>query len=332
MHTVSKQRKVLVAFISVLAVVGLASVRFRASEPRCRDIPLSEWLALLRSYELREVSKYILLDAAREVPGRDKLGPQAADAIRQIGTNALPSLIAWMNVRQSPWKLTLAATLRKLPSPVRPNKLPGWLDYAKDCDRASLAYTGFRALGPAAAPAIPDVAQIACDSRRLGSGNAVHVLVQIGKPAVPELARLLSTNVANPTRKDIMFGLGFLGSNAAESVPAIAACLELSDEAMACVAASTLARIKRRSEIAIPALIKSLEDRRYEVRLAAVRALGDYGSDALPATAVLQSLCVQPDVQLGWEAKHALLKIGSAASDEPFRTGFDPAIELQGIR
>lgn len=331
MPHMSKRRKCVAVIASVLVAAGLTLVFLRDSEPRYHDIPLSEWLALLRSYELRGVSQYILLDATREVPGRDTLGPQAGEAIRQIGTNAFPSLIAWMNVRQSPWKLKFAAILLKFPSPVRPKKLPAWLVSANDYDRASLAYTGFRALGPIAAPAIPDVAQIACDPSRLGSGSAVHVLVHIGKPAVPELARLLSTNVTNVTRKDVLMGLGYLGPNAAESVPAIITCLKQPDETIACLAASTLARIRRRSGIAIPALIEGLDDPRYAVRVAAVRALGDYGKAALPATATLRSLCVQPDIQLGHEAELALFQIESAVSDGLPAIRASPIFENMGF-
>ncbi|HEX5219701.1 MAG TPA: HEAT repeat domain-containing protein [Verrucomicrobiae bacterium] len=270
----------------------------------------------------------MVLDNIREVPGRDTLGPEAADAIKQIGTNGLPSLVAWMGAHRRPWKAKIAMAVQKLPAAIRPSKLPGWLDYSEYNQRVWLAYTGFRILGTEAAPAVPEVARIARDPHAVGSKVAISALSQIGKPAVPELIALLTTNNAPTTRRDVLMGLGDIGPNAAESVPVVIACLKETDETMACLAARTLSRIRRRSELAIPALVEGLDDRRYGVKVAAVRALGDYGHGALPATAFLRDLCVQPDIQLAREAEQALRKIDASELNE---TEFRPVFGIPGF-
>ena len=255
----SKRQKLFAAFLSILATAALVIAFVRDSEPHYRGIALSEWLVIQRSYAFRALTHVVIIDGVSEHPRRDTLGPEAEEAIKQIGTNALPMLIAWMNAPRMSWKVKVAAALQKLPSAVRPVKLPAWLDGSRDLQRASLAaYCGFRVLGVAAAPVAPELARIACDPDTVGSPHAITVLVQMGRPVVPELIGLIATNVTPKIRANAIIGLGAIGPDATESVPAVIGCLKQSDEAIACLAARTLGRIRRQSEIAIPALVKSL--------------------------------------------------------------------------
>jgi hypothetical protein len=315
-----KRRTIITLSVLVFVLGGFALLRRPVAEPRYRDIPLSTWLALHRSYQFRNLTHVVLLgDRRDELPDLDTLGPFAPHAIKQIGTNALPSLISWLSQPENAWKRKLTGVIEKLPSPVRPDKVPVWLDYRRDYERASLAFTGFGILKAEAAPAIAALTRIALDTNALGAASAIGVLVSIGKPAVPVLAGLLSTNATRATQVEVMNGLGHLGPNAADAVPVLVLCLNSPDEGIAKSAAWALGRIARRSEIAVPALVRSLDDSRYAVRLAAAKALGDFGGDALPARRSLSNLVSQPDVKLSQEAEKALLKISSASSGEPFR-------------
>ena len=322
MTAMAKWRRILVSLVCLVAMVVLVRHLLRDTEPRYRDIPLSDWIALHRSYTIRGQIPFVLFIEFREVSGRDTLGPEAADAIRQIGTNALPVLINWMNLHRSPWKTTIARAVAKLPRSVRPAKLPAWVDPAKEYERASLAYSGFLILGAAAAPAIPDLVSVACNTQALGSASAVDVLVRLNKPAVPALAGMLTDSRPKEIQNRVMNGLGYIGLDAVEAIPALVSCLNHSDEELAALSAATLARIQQRPDLAVPALIVCLDDSRDLVRLAAAKALGDFGSDASPAAAKLTSLLVQPDIHLSREAGRALEKIAPSSFNEPFATEF----------
>ena len=334
MSVVKTKRQTIIALVVFVLVLGVLTYSLRPSaEPRYRDIPLSRWLALHRAYQFRNLSHVVLLGDIGDIPDRDTLGPDAANAIKQIGTNALPSLIIWMRQPECVWKRKLFEGTQKLPSAVRPNKMPAWLDYRRDHERASLAFSGFGILKMEAAPAIPALARIAGDTNALGAARAVGVLAQIGKPAVPALAGLLSTNSARAIQVEVINGLGYLGPNAPDAVPALVSCLNSSDEGIAKSAVWALGRIARRSELAIPALVEGLDDSRYAVRLAAVKALGEFGGDASPAKRSLRDLVSQPDLKLSEEAEKALLKISSASAGEPFGREVTPFREIfPGVR
>jgi len=325
-----RRRKLILAFVAMMAILILVSVITSKPEPCYRGITLSRWLSVQRSYELRGLSVHFTFILFNEEPEWEKLGPEATRAIGQIGTNALPSLIAWMDLPKSTWKSKLKTTMEKLPARLRPKALPAWLDYYGDMDRSSLAYTGFGMLGQTAAPAIPELERIARERRALNPDSAIHVLVQLGKPAIPALTNLLAPDVPKETQRIVLSGLGHLGSSAAESVPAIIAVMNQSDQELACLAARTLGQITRRAEIAVPALVGHMDDSRYAVRLAAVQALGEYGSEALPAVPRLRELLVQPDLELGRQAEQALTMIVSGPSSEPIREGFNLLLPLLG--
>jgi len=75
---------------------------------------------------------------------------QAGDAIRHIGTNAIPCLLRWIRYDPPPWKATWYQTLAPLVRRLNPN----WELRDKDDDRAASAMAAFQTLGPAAAGAV----------------------------------------------------------------------------------------------------------------------------------------------------------------------------------
>jgi HEAT repeat protein len=316
--------------LCLAAIAGLFFLLLPKREPTYRHVPLSDWLALHRSYQFRDLPFRIDGDAFRVVPERDTLGPEAASAIKQIGTNALPFLIEWMEAPRNSWRTGLAKAFAKLPNSVRPKELSRWLSLSRDYDRASLAYTGFRLLGASAAPAIPDLVKVASDPQALGYDNAVHVLVGLRRPAVPALASLLTQNQPKDLQTRVMQGLGYLGKDASEAVPTLAAYATRPGEELVLISIVTLGRIRQQPEVVVPTLIECLEDSRPGVSLAAAKVLGEYGMDAAPAVPKLQELLTRPDLNLSKEAEQALLRITSSGPVDPF--GADLTLQFDGYR
>ena len=196
-------------------LIGLTRFLLRDTEPRYRDVPLSQWLVLDKAYKFRQLRERLPFPpfpstTFHEVPDVDTCGPEAPEAIRCIGTNAIPWLIKWMSVPRNSWKTKVAKSIAKLPRGVRPGKLPAWLDPAKDFEQVSLAQHGFIVLGPPAVAAISDLVKLACDPRALGAANAVDVLAIPNWPAIPELVGILTSNASKDVKVRVMDRLGYL--------------------------------------------------------------------------------------------------------------------------
>src|SRR5882672_6599795 len=83
---------------------------------------------------------------------------EATAAVRQIGTNAIPSLTKWLLYEPSKMKLRMVDACEKLPCKIQ---LP-LRDFIGDRHwkvRTDLAVYGFSLLGPEAKPAIPELVQ-----------------------------------------------------------------------------------------------------------------------------------------------------------------------------
>jgi len=201
-------------------------------EPEYQGKKLSAWLV-----------EYPFMDREPESIAEQN----AVDAVRHIGTNALPYLLRWMRYERPAWRNTLYTLLRKLPSngPLRvagrPDILAGCTPYA------------FKSLGAAVMPAVPELVRLMSDRKApdVGRANAMWVL----------------TN---------------LGSNGLPAVPILIGCLRDKDAFVTQQAAFALGRIGLEPDLVVPALANCLKDPRAEVREQAVRSLACYGKRAVP--------------------------------------------------
>src|SRR5438874_13488245 len=66
------------------------------------------------SYGGKKLSEWVLQSCTGGL-GADVRIAQAEDAIRHIGTNAVPYLLAWGRYRMPPWRVRLAQAANKLP-------------------------------------------------------------------------------------------------------------------------------------------------------------------------------------------------------------------------
>ena len=133
------KRRWIIVLVVGCVVVGaiIASMGFREREPVYGGRKLSEWLDY---YSFPE--------------------PPQAEAVRHIGTNALPYLVKWLGYERPVWKSRLAARYKKLPHRMINRSVENWLSGAREERLMGAAFLGFGILGPDAAPAVPELTRV----------------------------------------------------------------------------------------------------------------------------------------------------------------------------
>jgi HEAT repeat protein len=114
----------------------------------------------------------------------------AADALRHIGTNALPFLVKWVRYQSPAWRTNLLASYVKLPDPL--HNLPGyWLAQDAKENRAWAASAAFGVIGLTPVLALLQERQAAGDFAEAGECSDVILRMHVSgvdiTPAVPAL-------------------------------------------------------------------------------------------------------------------------------------------------
>ena len=270
----------------------------RENEPSYQGQPLTEWLMRSRSPQTR---------------------PEAEDAIRHIGTNALPFLLEWVHY-DSP-RYSFKSLVKKLPGAITPLPVRRWANKDFKADRAMAAAFAFAALGDEARFAIPELTTAMTNSAATNASlRAIYALSGIGKAAIPALtAQIANTNV--PNRGMLIHSFGYspaLATNATyatSAVPLLVACLDEPDLSIAASAISALGRMAvydpAQASLALPGLTNRLNSNfPLQTRAFAAVALGRYGVLASNATpSLLLTAMADPDRQVRQQATNALLQI-----------------------
>jgi hypothetical protein len=247
---------------------------------------LSEWL---RAYDLGSSN-----ESERIVVRREQ--EDAADAIKNIGTNALPWLLKRIAYDPPVWKEKIGPIAARIHSRL----LTRWY---LEGDRLSYdALEGFRVLGPRAAPAVPELARMIRNGSRRGVGQdwRMRALSYIGKEGFPPLLAALN----DPrTKYDAARCIERMSNEGGDIGPAIPALL-LIDR-------STAEHARKRREanpgglerdymyfisyllfenrpFLIPALTNGLHHTNSDVRVEAAEALGRLYYKARPAVPALR--------------------------------------------
>ena len=176
--TSSRQIRLTTA-VSTFALL-LGAIVFRAwshAEPSYQGRPLSAWL---REYDKFEDAAYV-----HAAPPK----PWPYDAVRHIGTNAIPWLLKSLRQRDSRLKIEVMR-LVKLQSVLKLHFTPARVRR----DRAAQA---FGTLGLTAKPAIPALIELLGEPD--ARPGAVSSLVCIGRPCVPPMVQALTNH--NPAIK-----------------------------------------------------------------------------------------------------------------------------------
>lgn len=174
---------------------------------------------------------------------------EADEAVRDVGTNAMPLLLWMIRQKESPLKETISRILQKQ-SFIRWRYSPPWLLNAQ-------AQGGFRALGPSASNAVPDLMEI------------------------------LEQDISILSRQVVVSALAAVGPAAKSASPLLLQALTNSDGAVRAHAAFALGKIEAQPESVIPDLIRALRDSSPHVRLSALVTLSEYGTNARLAVPAL---------------------------------------------
>jgi len=253
--------------LSMVAGILAWAVSSAGGEPRYGGKTLSKWLAQYSDNRESEANSAEAKSAA-----------EAAEALRHIGTNALPFVIEWM--REGP---------------------------------ACFDVDGyFEVLGPEAAPAITPLKQMLNRPEQQVVRRAIYPLAYIGKESLPTLVAALGSP-ENPDRSTIADAIRLMaiqGVDTTPSVPVLVQCLKETNTWLAMSAADALMWAARRDpNAAIPALVGCLKDPRTQVRDSAAEALGSFRRKAGAAVPSLQKLLTDTDPHVRWQATNSILKI-----------------------
>jgi HEAT repeat protein len=174
-----KPRTKIILIACLLLALVWVWVAFQESEPSYKGRTLSFWLTQYRPNDMR----IIPVADARE----------AAAAVKAIGTDALPVLVEWLRYEPGAVrKWTLNAAVRLPAKMFRSAFVQDHLIATTPDLRADQAVRGFEILGPAAAPAIPDLVRLVnTPNADFSAARSLYALGYIGPAALPELTKMI---------------------------------------------------------------------------------------------------------------------------------------------
>ena len=191
---------------------------------------------------------------------------RAADAIDEIGTNAIPRLLSLLGAKDTPLDEAMAE--------INDTQSIMAIDWDTAFDSHWRALRGFEALGDKAVAAIPTLATAL--ERGENPAFVSFALASIGVEALPSL-QSASTNQNHGVRMSSIAALGILGAEARPAIATLIACLTDANATVRRCAADALGRIGSEARDAVPSLEKAREDIDSGVRAAAALALKRIG-------------------------------------------------------
>jgi hypothetical protein len=212
-HTAA-MRKWFYILLVVVLIAGLGGVAWQVSRPRepvYQGKPLSFWVGSCESAMNGSVAYR-----------------QAEEAIRQIGTNAIPTLLLWLRANDSP----LTSEVFELATRQHFIKVRHTSAYRRN----GQAQDVFRRLGTSA------------------------------KAAVPELSKIYDQNISASSQCPTAGALAWIGSAAKSPVPSLLRGINNPDEGVSLQTIHALGYIDAGLEQVVPALIQCLKDRSPNVK------------------------------------------------------------------
>jgi len=241
-----RKRLLIVAGLLLASIIGL--LVWQASGPRepvYEGRPLSSWL-------------YHHVPSSAAIPGYNSAGWKKADeAIRHIGTNAIPTLLEMIRAKDRPrFVLKLKETAQRLGLPQKIYVYASW--------RHEEAEYAFEMLGT----------------------NAVS--------AVPELIRIYERNISASSQACAAQALGHIGRGAQAALPALIRRFTHTNDEVRFRAVSTVMYIGGQPDVVVPALTSALKDPNIYVRWNALVGLNGFGGVARPAVPEILKMLNDP--------------------------------------
>lgn len=240
-----------------------------ANEPTCKGKTLSAWLVV-----------------ASTVPDDNDPG---LNAIREIGPSAVPYLLR-------------AFREGRLPRPARRND--------RDLMRWEIqehAAAALKALGPAAATAVPSLVECLKDNDKKVRSEAAEILGKTGVATKPVRDALLLALNDEESAFNASHALGVLGRKEANVVYELIEVAKSKKKPAAYWAAVSFVELGEKSKPALPVLIELCRNPTPDSDWEAVKAIGMIGTDAAPAVPALVRV-----LEAGgpWARKCAAISLG----------------------
>ncbi len=275
---VVRKRFYLAGITLLLVLIGLGVWNgMRIREPEYKGKPLSYWLE------------------------RGNCTPaETEDAVDQIGTNCIPTLLRMIQARDSVVKKAFAVLLRRQPLVT--------IRMRTAFEARVTGLHGFYLLGGRAQPAVGSLIKLYEESPEDSQGIDREALDDIGpaaKEAIPTLMRGM-TNANLVLRFDNALVLLKIGADPKLIVPPFAKDLTSSEGRRRNLAANFLGAIWSNAALAVPALIASAKDPDGDFRSRVIEALGKTGGDPQLVVPVLTGALSDTDSDVRESAMNGL--------------------------
>jgi HEAT repeat protein len=250
----TKKRATLLAIILIGIVAAVLWVTRSPNEPTYQNKSLHAWLRDLQ-----------IGDASTSDPDAARL------AFREMGTNAIPSLVKIIEsggppVQRAVLKFNQKQSVVKLP-------------FGQPWNQTMAATWALCAMGTNARPALPALTNLLLHTNEL-IPSAI-VLASIGSDAIPILLATL-TNKDWRIRDAVAAGLGYARADADVVVPALIARLQ-DNQQVQYTAAISLGELHAKPEAVVPALTNAFPSADSLLRRLILGSLGQFGGQATQA-------------------------------------------------
>jgi HEAT repeat protein len=254
-----KRRKWLWILLGGGIAVVLVLTLWREREPHFENHSLLEWISIA--------------DIAGHGDKDSEFSKkEGEDAVRHIGTNAIPFLIKCIQYRERPWQTHLGALSHKLPEKLA-DPLSDLIE-GHGAQRQEAAFSGLYMLGPDAKGAIPALTNLMTTQRQLAN-ECLAVLAQIGGDGLTPVLNAL-TNQASPHRIAAFDALVVFGTNRPLDrivISTLADCLSDTNRDLAFYAAQILCCHDSEKELAMKTLVDGLATDDERLRRGAITRL-----------------------------------------------------------
>jgi 3-methyladenine DNA glycosylase AlkD len=196
---------------------------------------------------------------------------KADEAVRHIGTNSVPTLLRMLRAKDSAFKVKLRKLARKVTPDV--NYHMAEFDHNRACE-------GFRALGP------------------------------VASNAVPQLIEIYDQNISETSQLETVDSLAYVGPAADAAIPALLQAARTNSSVIVRIhSVLTVGAIHTQPEKVVPVLMDLMKDSLEGIRRSSAEALGNYGTNASPAIATLSNALNDPKLSVRDAAEDALKQI-----------------------
>ena len=262
---------------------------FQQAEPISNGQPLSYWVEALAEGTHNEAE-------------RDKV----VGAISQIGTNAVPFLMKWLQFDTPHWERAAQSKFSFIPGFV-------WEHSTRKEARASAAVWAFRVLPILGAGKANEFNTILLQrSGDASAGRAAQCLSAIGMPGLRLL--LLDLDSTNSlVRYDAAFNIEGAAikyrNELAYAIPALVSRITDSDPGVVIEVTSSLKRMRADQVDFTQALVANLGRSNFVIQLSALDAFGSLGTNATPFLPQIEPFLTANDLILRHEATNTVEKI-----------------------